>query len=151
MRGALLIPLLATALAAASPAEASLGGSADSVEVDRKALSAARRPTVARPGYAVHEVDLGATLVREYLSPAGVVFAVAWRGLAHPDLAPLLGSYAPAYQAAERQAPRQPGRRYRQVRADRLVVERWGHLRNFQGRAYDPTLIPPGVTVDELR
>jgi hypothetical protein len=151
MRQALLTLLIAATLAATSRAEASLGGNADSVEADRKTLAAARRPTIARAGYAVHEVDLGATRVREYVSPAGVVFAVAWKGLAHPDLTPLLGSYASTYREADRQTPRQPGRRYRQVRADRLVVERWGHLRNFQGRAYDPTLIPPGVALDDLR
>ena len=143
--------LLAAALGAAAPARASLGGKADSVEADRKALSAARRATVARAGYTVEEVDTGAVRVREYVSPSGVVFAVAWNGLAHPDLDTLLGSYAAAFRQADRQVPRTPGRRSRAVRTPRLVVERWGHMRDWQGRAYDPALLPAGVSVDEIR
>jgi hypothetical protein len=143
--------LLAAALGAPAPARASLGGKADSVEADRKALSAARRATVARAGYTVEEVDTGAVRVREYVSPSGVVFAVAWNGLAHPDLDTLLGSYAAAWREADRQVPRTPGRRSRAVRTPRLVVERWGHMRDWQGRAYDPALLPAGVSVDEIR
>jgi len=143
--------LLAAALGAAAPVRASLGGKADSVEADRKALSAARRATVARAGYTVEEVDTGAVRVREYVSPAGVVFAVAWNGLSPPDLDALLGSYAAAFRDADRQVPRTPGRRSRAVRTPRLVVERWGHMRNWQGRAYDPALLPAGVSVDEIR
>jgi hypothetical protein len=151
MRGKLEMLLLASALAAAAPARASLGGTADSVEADRKALSAVRRATVARAGYTVQEVEAGATLVREYVSPAGVVFAVAWNGLAHPDLDTLLGSYAAAWREADQQVPRSPGRRWRAVRTARLVVEKWGHMRNLQGRAYDPALLPPGMDVDAIR
>ncbi|HSB20716.1 MAG TPA: DUF2844 domain-containing protein [Anaeromyxobacteraceae bacterium] len=151
MRGRLQMLLLAAALVAAAPARASLGGKADSVEADRKALSAARRATVARAGYTVEEVDTGAVRVREYVSPSGVVFAVAWNGLAHPDLDTLLGSYAAAWRQADRQVPRTPGRRSRAVRTPRLVVERWGHMRDWQGRAYDPALLPAGVSVDEIR
>jgi hypothetical protein len=138
-------------LAVATTASASLGGTADSVETDRRALSAERLPTVARTGYQVHEVQAGGTRVRQYVSPAGVVFGVAWEGLAHPDLDTLLGSYAAAWREADRQAPRSPGRRSRSVVAPNLVVERWGHMRHLQGRAYDPALLPPGVKADEIR
>jgi hypothetical protein len=137
-------------LALALPAHASLGGTADSVEVDRKALTASRLPTVARTGYQVHEVEIGGTRVREYLSPAGLVFGVAWEGLTEPDLETLLGTYALAWREADRQTPRFPGHRARAVVTPRLVVERWGHMRHMQGRAYDPGLIPPGVRADEI-
>ena len=143
--------LVAAALCAAPPARAALGEGVGSVEADRKALAAVRRGTVARDGYAVHEVEAGATRVRQYVSAAGVVFAVAWNGFTHPDLDTLLGSYAAAWREADRQAPRTPGRRWRSVRTPRLVVEKWGHMRNLQGRAYDPTLLPPGVTADAIR
>jgi hypothetical protein len=150
-RAKLLTLLLPGALAAAAPAWASLGGTADSVEADRRALSAVRRATVERAGYTVHEFEVGATRVREYLSPAGVVFGVAWGGLTHPDLDTLLGSHAAAWREADREAPRLPGRRHRTVATRNLVVEKWGHMRNLRGRAYDPALLPPGVSADEIR
>lgn len=143
--------LAAAALCAPPLARAALGEGVGSIEADRRTLSAARRATVARAGYQVHEVEAGATRVRQYVSAAGVVFAVAWDGYTQPDLDTLLASYAAAWREAERQAPRAPGRRFRGVRTSRLVVERWGHMRNLQGRAYDPTLLPPGVTADAIR
>jgi Protein of unknown function (DUF2844) len=138
-------------LMVATSARASLGGTADSVETDRRALSANRLPTAARTGYLVHEVEVGGTRVREYLSPAGVVFGVAWDGLAQPDLDTLLGPYAATWREADRLAPRSPGRRSRTVSAPHLVVEKWGHMRHLQGRAYDPDLLPPGLKADEIR
>jgi len=44
-----------------------------------------------------------------------------------------------------------PGRRHVQVKTDGVVVEKWGHMRNMQGRAYAPALIPKGVNVDEIK
>lgn len=142
---------MAFVLAPAWRVRATLGESADSVESDRTALSAVRRAVLPRNGYTVHEVTSDANTVREFVSADGVVFAIAWNGLAPPDLALLLGSYADEYRQALRRNERKPGRRQIQVRADRLVVEQWGQMRNLQGRAYVPALIPPGVSHDEIR
>ncbi len=147
----LALGLLAVTLAAARPARATLGEPADSVTSDRKALSAASGAKTAHSGYTVQEVVSDSVRVREYISPSGVVFGIAWNGLIHPDLAPLLGSYAGEYREALRQIPRKPGRRFSKVKTNRLVVEKWGHMRNLQGRAYAPALIPPGVSVDEIK
>ena len=135
----------------AQHAQATLGESADSITSDRKALSAVRRATTARNGYTVHEIDSDATVVREYVSPTGIVFGITWNGLIHPDLTQLLGTYASEYEKALRQTRRQPGRRRLQVRTNRVVVAKWGHMRNLQGRAYAPDLIPPGVSIDEIK
>lgn len=135
----------------ARQAEAVLGGSASSVTSDRQALSAVHRATTNRGAYTVQEFQSGATTVREYVSSSGVVFAVAWNGRVHPDLTTLLGSYAGEYQAALRQTARKRGLRRQDVRSDQVVVEKWGHMRNLQGRAYAPALIPSGVTNDEIR
>jgi hypothetical protein len=132
-------------------AHATLGGAADSVESDRKALSAVRRATTAVDGYTVQEVVSDANTVREYVSSSGTVFAIAWNGLSHPDLTPLLGSYAGEYQQALQKTKRTPGRRALQVKGNRVVVEKWGHMRNLQGRAYAPALIPAGVSLDEIK
>lgn len=151
MRGKLAALLVPAALASAAPARASLGGTADSVEADRKALGAARGATAQRAGYAVQEIETGGAAIREYVSAAGVVFAVAWNGLAHPDLEVLLGSRAADWRAADRATPRVPGRRQRTVAAPNVVVETWGHMRALRGRAWDPTLLPPGVKPDDIR
>jgi hypothetical protein len=145
------ILICALALAAAPPARAALGEGVASIEADRQSLAAVRRAPVAAAAYTVHEVVSPANAVREYLSPAGVVFAVAWNGISAPDLGPLLGAYAPTWRAEAARAVRVPGRRFHEIRSDRLVVERWGNMRNMQGRAYDPALLPAGVSLDEIR
>ncbi|HUI67132.1 MAG TPA: DUF2844 domain-containing protein [Nitrospirota bacterium] len=150
---ALLIGLgiYVTAFASVQSAQAALGESADSITSDRLSLSAVQGVTTTLNGYTIHTIESDATKVREYISPNGVVFGIAWNGLIHPDLTPLLGSYAGEYQEALRQTPRKPGRRRLQVKTDHIVVEKWGHMRNLQGRAYAPALIPPGVSIDEIK
>ncbi|HEY6837618.1 MAG TPA: DUF2844 domain-containing protein [Geobacteraceae bacterium] len=143
--------LAIVSLLVSSHALATLGEPVGSVAQDGKTLSAARRTTTVHTGYTVEQVVADAYTVREYVSPAGVVFAIAWNGLAHPDLSPLLGSYAGEYKQAMRQTPRVQGRRHSSVKTNRVIVEKWGHMRNLQGRAYVPALIPPGVGIDEIK
>ena len=142
---------LAVTCAAAPRVQATLGESVESVDTDRKALSAVRRATTVRNGYTIHAIESDSAVVREYVSSSGVVFGIAWNGMVHPDLSQLLGSYAGEYQQALQQTPRKPGRRRLQVKTDRVVVEKWGHMRNLQGRACAPALIPPGVNIDEIK
>lgn len=146
----LYLVILAISWAGSRHAYATLGQGADSIANDRKALGAAKRSGVSRSKYSVQEVASAATTVREFLTPDGVVFAVAWNGLVHPDLTTLLGSYAPEYQSAKRQLPRKHGQKRTQVKSSRVVVETWGHMRNLQGRAYVPTLLPAGVNLNEI-
>jgi hypothetical protein len=143
--------LAATALATAEQAWATLGESVDSITLDSHTLSAVRSAATVSGNYTVHELHSDAISVREYVSTSGVVFGVAWNGPVPPDLTALLGSYADEYRKAQSQTPRQPGRRHAQVKTNRVVVERWGHMRNLQGRAYAPDLIPQGVSVDEIK
>jgi hypothetical protein len=145
------VGLVLAVLAGARQAEAVLGESVDAVTTEQTNLSAVRGvTTVVHNDYTVREVASDANTVREYVSSSGLVFAIAWDGRIHPDLTPLLGSYTGEYQEALRQTPRQPGRRHLQVKTDRVVVEKWGHMRKLQGRAYAPALIPPGVSIDEI-
>lgn len=151
---ALLIGLClsATLLATEAPVRGALGERDDSIAADEKALSAVRGTAAVRKGYTIHEIQSDLNNVREYVSPSGVVFGLAWNGRGNPDLTPLLGSYAGEYKDALQRTPREPGRRpYSVVKTDRVVVEKWGHMRNLQGRAYAPALIPPGVSIDEIK
>ncbi len=147
----LALALSLAMFATAQRAQATLGGSAGSVESDRKALSAVSRGTTAGNGYTVQEIYSAANTVREYVSPSGVVFGVAWNGLVYPDITQLLGSYTGEYQKALQQTPRQKGSRHLQVKSSGVVVEQWGHMRDLRGRAYAPALIPSGVSIDAIR
>jgi hypothetical protein len=146
----LFLVLLAISVAGSRQAHATLGEGADSIAKDRKALSAVKRASTMKANYTVQEVASDATTVREFVNPAGVVFAVAWNGLVHPDLSALLGSYHGEYSSAKRQLPRRHGQKRTHVKGDRVIVETWGHMRNLQGRAYVPALVPAGVNIDEI-
>lgn len=148
---AVSLSLLAAPFATARLVSATLGESVDSVTTDRKALSAAQGATTIPAGYTVQEIVSDSTTVREYVSLNDIVFAIAWNGLSNPDLTQLLGSYAGEYHQALQSTPRERGHRSSRVTTNRLVVEKWGHMRNLQGRAYVPSLIPPGVSVDDIK
>jgi len=150
-RGMVCGMAVVAALAAAQCAYATLGGTVDTITADRKALSGVHRATTSRSGYTVEEMTFGLTTVREYVSPAGIVFGIAWNGYVHPDLTQLLGSYSGQYSSARKDAPRVQGRRSQRVATDNVVVEKWGHMRNLQGRAYAPALIPSGVSIDDIK
>ncbi|QWV99321.1 DUF2844 domain-containing protein [Geomonas nitrogeniifigens] len=134
-------------------AEATLGETAQTIARDSKELSGALLKSTNRASYRVQSIASGttATTVREYVNPSGVVFAVAWNGLVHPDLHVLLGNYHDDYRKALSGTPRRQGRRGLKVMTRRMVVETWGHMRNLQGRAYLPELLPEGVSLDEIR
>jgi len=138
-------------LANAQRAQSALGGSVDSIEADKKALSAVQGAVASHTGYTVQEIASAGNTVREYVSPSGVVFGIAWSGLVPPDLTQLLGSYVGEYQEALQKTPRRKGSRHLRVDTPGLIVEKWGHMRNLQGRAYAPALIPPGVRVEEIK
>jgi nitroreductase len=101
--------------------------------------------------YSVHEIQSGGVTVREYVSSSGLVFGLAWNGRVHPELGALLGSYKAEYQDGLKASPRKKGQRAHAVRGARVVVEKWGHMRNLKGRAYDPALLPAGVKADEIK
>jgi hypothetical protein len=137
-------------LANVQRAQATLGESVDSIETDRKAFSAVRNTLVSRNGYTIQELISEGHVVREYISSEGVVFAVAWNGQSHPDLTTLLGTYVGEYQLAQRQSAFKKGKRHSQVKTGRIIIEKWGHMRNMQGRAYIPASIPTGVNINEI-
>lgn len=145
------LALPAAVLIATQEVRATLGESVVSIQSDRKALSAEQRGTAIQNGFTVQEIKSGSTTVREYVSPAGIVFGVAWNGLMRPDLTQLLGAYSNEYHEAWRRIPHNRGRSHLDVKTNRVVVQQWGHMRNLRGRAYVPSLIPSGVSVDEIR
>jgi Protein of unknown function (DUF2844) len=146
----LAIPLLV--LSFSFPASAVLGGDESSVATDMVQMKATVKVT---PGaaFAVHEVKASSgPVIREYVSPAGRVFGVAWQGSSIPDLHQLLGVYFQQYsEAAQVAKAGHPGRRPLNIQLPGLVVQTGGHMRALYGRAYDPSLLPQGVSADTVR
>lgn len=120
------------------------------------APSAARMQALAATAsnnlYTQHEIQLETgTIVREYATPAGVVFAVSWQGPVLPDLSALLGPYFKTFKL-EAERVRASGRRGGPLiiaRTD-LVVQSGGRMRDFFGHAYAPALVPAGVKVNDV-
>ncbi len=147
MRNPLAVASISLLLAA--PCWAALGESEDSVTSDSEHLRGDLRSTVGNR-FSVHEITTAdGTTVREYASPAGLVFAVSWQGPFVPDMAQLLGSYFAEFQEAGRSPVRQ--RRPLAVRTEHLVVEMGGHMRAFHGRVYLPGALPEGVSESDVR
>ena len=94
--------MLAAILALAAPpiASASLGGPASSVEDDRVRTESALVGISRTDAYAVPQLQSPTgTIVKEFVSPAGTVFAVTWQGPWLPDMKQVLGDYFARYQA----------------------------------------------------
>ena len=139
-------------IAAAMPAEASLGGDAASIQADQLHMQGSRTMKAAE-SYTMHEIQAAnGTVVREYLSAEGKVFAIAWHGPWIPDMHQLLGSYFDQYAQAN-QAQR--GARMRRgpilINQPGLVVQIGGHPRAFTGRAYVPEMLPSGVGAGNIQ
>jgi hypothetical protein len=102
--------------------------------------------------YSVHETQLdNRTLVREYTTPTGQVFALTWEGPVLPNLQTLLGGYFPAFQQETAQAQREGRQRARVLmHTSTLVLQSSGRMGHFTGYAYAPDLVPAGVDIQTL-
>jgi hypothetical protein len=140
--GALLVAL-APRLACAA-----LGEPESSIPDDVQQLEGSIKATE-RANYRVHEIQLpSGTVLREFATAGGKVFAVAWSGPMMPNLRQALGHYFDAYVTAAQ--AKQGGRHHFQMNQNDLVIQSGGHMRRFSGRAYLPQAVPAGVSVDEL-
>lgn len=142
-------PLSIFLLVFSSSALAELGGDVASVVADRVQMKAASR-ILDQQKFTVIEIQTDAgTVVREYVSPNGKVFAVTWDGPHMPDLEQLFGSYFGIYQEAAK--TRRAGHGPLSVNQPELVAYSAGHMRAFSGRAYVPRLLPENVSIEEIK
>jgi|SRR5208283_1830230 len=145
-------------LALPFPAWAVLGDTAASVLNDQARMKGTLR-SVDNRTYVMHEITApSGTVVREFVSPQGAVFGLAWEGQFPPDLQSLLGPYYQQAQKAQEKSQQQQGSQQPRVRRAPIVVEtpglvlyETGHMRSFHGQAYVPQLIPPGVQASDIR
>ncbi len=137
-------------------AAAALGGDVNSVVADQQQMKAKRAVHANDAKYTVHEITTTyGTVVREYVSPEGKVFGVAWRGPFLPNLQQLLGDSYQTFSQAAQNANSGQVRRSRNaplsVEQPDLVVHSGGHARAFAGQAYIPGMIPSGVDATDIR
>jgi hypothetical protein len=132
------------------PAFAGLGGDAASVDADVVKMKGQARATPIA-GYTMSEITLpSGTVVHEFVSAEGKVFAVSWKGMAVPDLSQTLGTYFSEYKTAATATPH-AGHHNLTVQQTDLVVRTGGHMRNWYGQAYVPSLLPPNFSLDEIK
>ena len=136
------------------PAWAVLGDSAASVLSDQARMKGTLR-SVDNRTYVMHEITTSSgSKVREFATPGGAIFGVAWEGQFPPDFQQLLGPYyQQAKQAAEQQSNGQQVRRRGPVVIETpgLVFVQGGHTRSIRGQAYIPQLSPAGVQAGDIR
>lgn len=149
---ALLAILSAVVLMSVFPAFAALGEPASSVQDDQAHMQGTLHSTQ-NQAYTVHEIHAATgTIVREYVSSSGRVFAVAWQGPWPPDMRQILGSYFEQYQqAVHADTGSRAGRKPLRIEQPGFVMHAGGHMRSFSGHAYIPDNLPAGVSAEEIR
>lgn len=150
------LPIILLAAIFPRGAAAALGGDMESVQADQAAMNASQRISAATDNYTVYELQLPTgTIVREYLSMSGTVFAVAWQGPLLPDLHQLLGAkfkdYTDAAAARHADDGRHADHGHLDIQLPDLVVESNGRVRAFYGRAYLPQSLPQDVAVTDIQ
>ena len=135
------------------PAQAALGDTVASVQADRVSMKGQLR-TRSEAGYSVQEITAAnGVLVREFVSPSGVVFAVRWSGPAMPNLQQTLGTYFAQYRSsvkAQRATGQRAGHHHLEIHVPSLVVHAGGHMRQYFGLAYVPSLVPQNLSISDL-
>lgn len=148
----LLLAVSAVAVSAALGQSPGVAGAAAASSAPSPARLQALTPIASNSLYTQHETQLETgTLVREYATPAGVVFAVSWQGPVLPDLSALLGQYFKTFKV-EAERLRMTGRRGGSLTIAHtdLVIHSGGRMRDFSGHAYAPALVPAGVKINDV-
>ncbi len=143
------VGIILAILALPLSARATLGEDAASVRADGAQINATPQMN-AVASYTQFEMQTpSGTIVREYVSPAGRVFAIAWNGPLLPDLRQLLGSYFARYLSASDSDV--VGTGPRAITQPGFVIQAGGHMRAFFGMAFVPELVPAGVDLADIR
>jgi Protein of unknown function (DUF2844) len=145
--------LLCLGLCSSAPAWAVLGEGVGSVQADQLQLSATRRMARTLDGDVQLLTWADGSSIRQYLTPSGRVYAVAWNTRSKPRLDRLFGVHFVAYVEGARQLQQQrAGVRHQAViEQGDLVVESSAHLHAHTGRAWLRSLLPSAKARDAIR
>lgn len=143
------LALLVMLLMGSTPAWAALGNNLASVDADAQALGG-QHTVVAKVGYNLHQITMqDGSVVNEFVSPAGVVFGVSWKGHRLPDFRQLFGAYMTNFQQGER--TQVIPRRGVTIQGTDFYFTNFGRMLSFRGRAYVPSLIPANLTAEVVQ
>jgi hypothetical protein len=146
-----ILTILLMLMAGSLPAWAALGQIEGSVSVDQQHLKSDDNVRSFQ-SYKIHELSTtNGSTVREFVSPKGLVFGVAWQTPFMPDMHQLLGDYVTTLQSASKAQIRIQHQRSLIVKTDDFVYFGAGRLRFYQGRAYVPSLIPGNVSAEVVK
>ncbi|MBY0472307.1 DUF2844 domain-containing protein [bacterium] len=133
-----------------SVCQAVLGEPESSVAQDRKFSATKTYRKRTQNVVSVHELVSDALTIREFAAN-GIIFAVAWNGMSHPDVSQLFGKQFEIFRQQNERVRKLPGRGPGKVDAGNLVVEYSGHMRSVRGRAYLLNQIPPGFSLEDIQ
>lgn len=126
---------------------AAAGGSVSQIPVQKLQV----QKIVDQGSYTIQENEMNGSIVREYVLPNGIVFAVTWRGIKHPDLAVVLGNYHTEFEKLHSKKAKSVGRAPLHVNSSKVSVKMHGHMRDVRGEAYDPALLPANFSIQDLK
>lgn len=147
--------MLVASLWLCTSAQAALGRAPQPRPADAVEHTPAARQLRAAPQHDTYTVSTivepSGTVVREFVNAQQQVFAVVWAGPVLPDLAVFFGDYFTTYQQAvqQRRAAGQRGGVVHARKADLVMLSR-GRMGHFEGHAYVPALLPPGIDLQTL-
>jgi hypothetical protein len=139
--------VLAGVMGVPATAHATLGGDSASVEANRQALGGELRVEKLPYGERYTMLLPMGIVIRQYLSPSGAVYAVTWNGPRMPNLSELFGKYAEQYSHRDRPKGE---RHHMAFGGNDFMMRASGHMRTFSGRAWVPSLVPPGIDLDSV-
>ena len=142
------INAMVLALAASTPALAQLGATGFAGSASQGAVV-----HQAQGGLVLfHETtDANGIVVRQYVDSSGKVYAVSWRGPAMPNIQALLGTYFDTFREGATASIGEAGLHAARVTEGDLVVENRVRLREFSGRAWLVSALPPGVSTTDIQ
>jgi hypothetical protein len=102
---------------------------------------------VSYSNYSVVQTVSPTLIIHEYVNSNGKIFAVTWKGNAHPDLTKVLGSYYQEYSSTVKVNGKEMRRKAEKTETKNVVVTRSGHMRGIKGTAYLPKLLPANFDI----
>ena len=112
--------------------------------------SKARMLASAAGTYQVQETTLAnGTVIREYVTRTGTVFAVSWHGPFLPDFRTLLGAHFDTMKSEAAKTPK-AGHSQMNITRPELVIVSGGHMRAYVGRAWLVGQLPAQFNVDDI-
>jgi hypothetical protein len=135
------------AIGAASPVHAQLGATGRGASASQGDVMHQAQGGLVR----YHETtDANGIVVRQYVDSNGDIYAVSWRGPAMPDIQSLLGTHFAAFRQGASASAGDAGLHTARVAQGDLVVENRVRLREFSGRAWLASELPPGVSTTDI-